>query len=845
LTFQRALVTSSERIPSVFLVLLSSVFFYGSLYAQETVVQGKVTDANSGDPIPFVNVVFKGTTTGGTTDFDGNFAIHTNQAVDSVTASYVGYNPRTKAIVRGTRQTINFQLSENVVNLQEVVIHAGENPAFEIMRNVISNKNNNDKRKLIAYEHDTYTKVEIDVDNISDELRDKTFMKKIARVMDSVERIAGDDGKPILPLLISESISKVYYRDNPRLKKEFLEKTKISGVGMEDGTMIQQLVGSSFQEYNFYQNWLNILTKEFVSPVADGWRLYYEYDLTDSLFIGDDFCYRLDFFPKSPQDLAFTGTMWITKQDWAVKQIDATMGRQANINFVEKMKIQQELERTETGAWLPVKNRVMIDVGELNQKAVGMLAKFYTSNRNFVVDKPRNIRFYEQPISMAEDVRMFEDEKYWDTLRHEPLSPTEVNVYKMIDTLRNIPVVKTYTDILKIALDGYFTAGRFDVGPYLGWVAYNNIEGLRVQAGFRTNIHFSNRIVLAGQLAYGFSDERIKYSATFRHILSRERWTTFAVRARSDIFRVGVDDNTFNDNPIWDAATRWGYFRRGYYFDDYSAAFQRELFKGFSQRVGFKYWTFNPTYNFGYYTTPGDVTSPVLDTFQSSEVIFESRYARDELFIIDDNERISMGTTRSPIYTLRYTHGFKGAFGSDFEYDKLKLTVFKTIKTGPLGVGYATIGAEYIFDTLPYPLLGLHLGNQTPIYTSVLYNLMNYGEFISDHYVSLQYRQYFEGLFLNRIPLIQKLNWRLLATTNIISGGMRQSNWDMISALDPEGEETLTAGRFENGKPYVEVGYGVENIFKFLRVDFIHRLTYLQNPGARKFGVLVSAQFQL
>jgi hypothetical protein len=670
-------------------------------------------------------------------------------------------------------------------------------------------------------------------------------MKKIARVMDSVERIAGDDGKPILPLLISESISKVYYRDNPRLKKEFLEKTKISGVGMEDGTMIQQLVGSSFQEYNFYQNWLNILTKEFVSPVADGWRLYYEYDLTDSLFIGDDFCYRLDFFPKSPQDLAFTGTMWITKQDWAVKQIDATMGRQANINFVEKMKIQQELERTETGAWLPVKNRVMIDVGELNQKAVGMLAKFYTSNRNFVVDKPRNIRFYEQPISMAEDVRMFEDEKYWDTLRHEPLSPTEVNVYKMIDTLRNIPVVKTYTDILKIALDGYFTAGRFDVGPYLGWVAYNNIEGLRVQAGFRTNIHFSNRIVLAGQLAYGFSDERIKYSATFRHILSRERWTTFAVRARSDIFRVGVDDNTFNDNPIWDAATRWGYFRRGYYFDDYSAAFQRELFKGFSQRVGFKYWTFNPTYNFGYYTTPGDVTSPVLDTFQSSEVIFESRYARDELFIIDDNERISMGTTRSPIYTLRYTHGFKGAFGSDFEYDKLKLTVFKTIKTGPLGVGYATIGAEYIFDTLPYPLLGLHLGNQTPIYTSVLYNLMNYGEFISDHYVSLQYRQYFEGLFLNRIPLIQKLNWRLLATTNIISGGMRQSNWDMISALDPEGEETLTAGRFENGKPYVEVGYGVENIFKFLRVDFIHRLTYLQNPGARKFGVLVSAQFQL
>jgi hypothetical protein len=98
--------------------------------------------------------------------------------------------------------------------------------------------------------------------------------------------------------------------------------------------MVTQFVGSSFQEYNFYQNWLNIVTKEFVSPIADGWKLYYEYDLMDSLYIGEHFCYRLDFFPKSPQDLAFTGSMWITKEDWALKRIDAAVGKQANLNFV-------------------------------------------------------------------------------------------------------------------------------------------------------------------------------------------------------------------------------------------------------------------------------------------------------------------------------------------------------------------------------------------------------------------------------------------------------------------------------------------------------------------------------
>lgn len=829
------------------ITLLLVVLTSASLKAQETIVQGKVTDATTGDPIPFVNVVFKGTSIGATTDFDGNFSIKTSQpiTVDSVIASYIGYKSRTKAIKRGIKQTLNFQLEEDVVNLQEVVIKAGENPAFEILRNVVRSKNENDKRKLKAYEYDTYTKIEIDVNNITDAMRERKFMQKISQVLDSIDRIAGDDGKPILPLLISEAVSKVYYRDDPSLKKELLLKSKINGVGMEDGTMIQQLIGSSFQEYNFYQNWLNILSKEFVSPIADGWRLYYEYDLTDSLYIGDDFCYRLDYFPKSPQELAFTGTIWITKKEWALKQIDATMGRRANINFVERLKIQQELESTEDGAWLPVKNRVLIDVGELSKVSAGMLAKFYTSNKNIVVNKPHDLRFYETPIQVAEDARLYQDDKYWDTLRHEPLSKTEVSVYKMIDTLRNIPVVKTYTDIIKIALNGYVEAGRVDLGPYLSSVAWNNIEGFRLQAGFKTNIKFSKKLVLGGQLGYGFTDERVKYIASVTNILSRQKWTTLSFRARSDLTRLGVDDENLADNPIFLAALRWGYFRRGYYMNEYRVAFQRELFKGFSQKISLRHWTFDPTYNFGYFENPSDLNSPVHDTFQTSEVAIESRYARDELFIQDDNDRISMGTTRSPVLTLRYTHGVKGVFGSDFEYDKLRFSLAKRIKTGPLGVGYATITSEYIFNTLPYPLLSLHLGNQSPLYSSITYNLMNYGEFVSDHYVSLQYRQYLEGFLLNRIPLIQKLNWRLLATTNVVMGGMRQSNRDLISKLNPDGLETLRAGYFTNSKPYVEVGYGVENIFKFLRVDFVHRLTYLNNEGARKFGVLFTAQVQL
>lgn len=812
-----------------------------AVLAQETVIRGKITDAFSGDPIPFVNVVFKGTSIGTTTDFDGNYVLRTTSPTDSLQASYIGYKPRTKVVQKGISQTINFQLEEEVTRLRDIVIMAGENPAFAVLRNVVKNKAVNDKRKLSAYEFDSYSKIEIDVDNITDKFKQKKIVSRITQVLDSIQQIAGEDGQPVLPIFISESVSKFYYRNNPELKFENIKETKISGIGFEDGSLMAQLVGASFQEYNFYKNWLNILDKDFVSPIADGWRLYYEYDLMDSLDVEGDYCYRLDFFPKSPQALAFTGTMWITKNEYAIKRIEVTVGKEANLNFIEKIKIQQELAKTEGGAWIPVKNRVLVDAGEVRDQWAGLLAKFYTSNRNIVVNEPKEPKFYEKQILLDEGyILNMNDEEHWNTLRHDPLTETEKNVYRMIDTLQHIPVVRTYIDLVKILINGYKKVGKVDIGPYLSLVAFNNIEGVRIQTGFKTNYSFSKKLSFGAQLGYGFDDERIKYSAFVQHILDRKRWTTMSIRVRSDLGRVGIDDENLADDYLFLAATRFGVFRRGYYFDESRFNFQRELIKGLSQRIAVRYNTFRPLFDFGYYTNPGDVTT-LQQSFQSAEVILESRFARDELFLQYDNERVSMGAQKWPIITLRYTRGLKGVGGSDFEYDKYRFSILKKLPMGPLGSGKATITGEYIDGTLPYPLLSFHIGNETPFYTDVIYSLMNFGEFFSDRFVSLQYRQYFEGFLLNRVPLMRKLKWRLTGLANVIYGDLRDENLAMSEPLPfPVGNSNLTIDR-----PYIELGYGVENIFKFLRVDFVHRLSYLENDRARKFGVLFTAQFKL
>ncbi|CAN5307232.1 DUF5686 family protein [soil metagenome] len=816
--------------------------------AQEIAVQGKVTDAASGDPIPFVNVIFKGLDTGSTTDFDGKFSIKTTKKADSIIISYIGYKTKVRAIKKGA-QVINIQLEEQTTHLQEIEFNSGENPAWSILRGVVKNKDINDKRKLDSYEYDSYTKTEVDVDKISEKLRNKKVMKKIAQVLDSMDRIVGEDGKAILPLFITESVSKFYYRSNPQIKSETILKTKISGVGLDDGSVVTQLVGSTFQEYNFYLNWITIINKNFVSPIADGWRAYYDYDLIDSLNVGGDFCYRIDYYPKNPLELAFTGSMWITKKNYALKQIDASIGKESNVNFIDKIRIQQELGITEAGYWLPIKNRVLADIGELSKNSAGLLAKFYTSNKNFVVNKPHNALFYDKPIAVADDAQEKEPDVYWDSVRHEPLSEAEKSVYKMIDTIKNIPIVKTYTEVFKAVVDGYYDLGQIEVGPYVRTIAYNTVEGIRLQGGFKTNTHFSKKIMYSGFAAYGFEDGKIKGGFSPQWILSRNHWTTMTLRARYDVIRLGIDEETLASNPLFLAASRWGQFRRAYYFHELYAGWQREFRRGFSGKVAGRFYDFDPTYPFGFHRIGENPNEPVYREFAATELQVEARYAKDETFLQNGNERISLGLRRWPAISIRYTHGFKGVLGSDYKYDKMRISLDKRVRMGFLGVGNFNVTYEYIWGKLPYPLLTVHLGNQSPIYSQFTYNLMNFGEFVSDESISFRYRQFFEGLLVNKIPLIQKLKWRLVGTANVIYGGLSRANQKRIAIYTPPGEPALKTNHFDIGKPYVELGYGVENIFKFFRVDFVHRLTYLDPVEGgdipRPFGILFTAQFKL
>ena len=116
-------------------VIIIAIFWLNPAISQETVIRGKVIDAESGDPIPFANVVLQGTSIGSPTDFEGYYEIKGEAASDTVVVSYIGYERKKKLYVKGIVQTINFQLLPEATSLGEFVITAGrtENPAFPIM----------------------------------------------------------------------------------------------------------------------------------------------------------------------------------------------------------------------------------------------------------------------------------------------------------------------------------------------------------------------------------------------------------------------------------------------------------------------------------------------------------------------------------------------------------------------------------------------------------------------------------------------------------------------------------------------------------------------------------------
>ena len=806
---------------------------------------GVVVDEMTSEPIEYVNIYFEGTSIGTVTDSDGYFSLSSESDQKNIVASIVGFDPKTIRIKPGQKQTLTIGLKSQLVNLDEIVIMSGENPAWAIIRQAVQYKHRHDKRELSAYEYQSYNRIEFDIDNISTKLKKRKMIKDIWDGLDSASLEKNNKGNAILPIFLSESVSRYYVKNDPFARREEVQKTKVSGVAVEDGSMISQLVGTAYQDYNFYQNWLRFLEKEFISPISDSWKVYYDYEILDTLLVGEKLCYELSVFPNRAQDPAFNGTIWITSDDFALKKLDLSIDKATNLNFIEKIVIQQELDRSESGHWLPLKTSLVVDVSDIGENTASFLLKVDNATSDWKVNDVKDKKFYANEVLLAEDFGIYGPD-YWQNARPASLSASQLNTYKVIDTLVQIPRVRSYVEFVKLATTGYWRRGKVDIGPYLYSYAYNNFEGNAFRLGMKTNEYFHDKITLRGYAGYGTLDETWKYGFTGSYIISRKPWSEFSIHSSQDVEQVGINSEELIDNNyIFYAATRWQTFRRPYYIRDNSFSIQTEPTKGLTHKLTLRHQFYDPQYPFYYYENPGHQDSKLKSDISAPTVKFSTRWARDEMFLQDGNERVSLGPRRSPVIQFDYTYGFRDVLDGDFEFHKIQLEFMQKLRLGGLGESRYKLKGGYIFGQLPYLLLENHIGNESMFYTTGAFNTMNYFEFVSDKYASFHYQHFFQGLLMNKIPLMNRLKWRLLATANVLYGSLSEKNIEIVSPVDLEGNPIPGFNYLDPNIPYVELGYGIENIFKIIRVDGVHRLTYRDSPMAQKFTLKFSLQFKL
>ncbi|HEY9341272.1 MAG TPA: DUF5686 family protein [Hanamia sp.] len=825
-----------------------------NLSQAQTVVNGFVKDASTMQPLSFVSVYFEDGK-GVLTDRDGSYSIDIKSAKGkTLTFSYVGYKKVVKQITPGKEQQINVNL-EPGKELAEIVIKTRKrgkyrnrnNPAVQLIDLVIENKNKNRITSYDFVQYQQYEKLALSLVNKSEKLMKSRILKNYKFVLENVDTTT-IEGKSLLPIYISEKLSDRYLKKDPEKNKTVvLAEKKVNYGSFLDNEGINQYMNRLYADVNIYDNNITILNAQFLSPIADGGPTFYRYFIRDTVVIDGVKLIQLYFTPKNPNDLIFRGTMYITLDgNYGVQKINMTISKNANLNWTRELRINQDFERAGDGRYHVAKSTMSAEFSLTKNASGGLFGERMVWYRNYLTGTPAPDSIYNEEDVVIKNNSEKAD-SFWIAMRPaNALSRVEAKAYYNIDSLRNMKSFKRLGDVVTLLFSGYLEAGKWEFGNTNTFYSFNPVEGFRLKIGGRTTTKLSNSFYLNSYLAYGFKDEKLKYllgaTYSFNHKsvysyplnylkLSYQHETTIPGQ---ELLYV-QEDNFF-------LSFKRGNNNKWLYNKYFKGEYVKEFGKNLSYNFTFKNWSQAPA---------GDVIfqkvadNNLVNNITTSELSGTLRWAPKEQFYQGKEFRIPI-INKYPVFSLRFTQGIKGLLNGEYNYQDFYLRSDKRFYLSQLGYVDATLEGGYIFGKLPFPLLTLHRANQTYGFQDNSYNMMNFLEFVSDRFAASNLDFYFNGFFLNKIPLIKKLKLREVATFKILYGGIRDENNPNINSellkfpTDSMGQPTT----FALGKtPYIEVSVGLANIFKLVRVDLVKRMTYLDNPGVVKLGVRTRIRF--
>ncbi len=823
------------------LILIPFLIFSFELFSQTKIIRGVVKDVHSDERIPFASLQFKKAGSGKLTDSAGQFVLTLDRwPQDTLEVTYVGYQDYllpidSNFISRDSNGVIVVTISmERGKYASEVVVKRKIDRGLLMWRRIVRKKPVNDRYRFNNFSYELYNKLELDIKNLNKEkMQQAKLLKNFKFVFDNIDT---SDGVPVLPVYLTETISDYYYQKDPKKRREIIKASKTIGVNNES---VSKLLGGMDQNVNFYSNFIPVFDKQFISPISDNGDNYYKYRVLDSQFVAGRRLIHMTFTPKRKGENTFEGDFWIHDSTFAVQKMNLRLSKEANINFVEQLSLIQEYKLLSDSTWFLYKDKFVVDISPLGGSKLSFIGRKTTTYENIILNDQSVVKELSKNKILEEtiltDTAKDKPDEFWQQSRHEELSKTEAGVYKMVDTLLQLPAFKRTRDLIYFLGVGYYNIGNFEIGPWYNWATYNSQEGFRLRWDIGTNKYFSKKWFLHAYAAYGFGDEKFKYKMDAMYLINKNPRSYINVSYKKDIdYGQTYYDEISQDNIFALAIRKSGVPIKFLMVDEKKIDFYKQTQSGFSALITGMHKSFEPLKNL----PPKDMFASSLKdgNLITAEVSIKLRYAFLEKYLESTFNRISLGSVY-PIVELKYTKGLSNVFSSGFDYSRLSAGVSHYKKIAPFGSIYYNVFAGQTFGTLPYMLLDIAPGNEIYYYNKYAFNLMNRYEFIHDKYAGVNFEHNIGNGIFRFIPLLKKLKFRQFYSARGLWGKLSDAN---TAFNTPVG----AAFPFQslNGKTYLEVGTGVDNILKLFRVDFVWRVlpTPLPEQRSKRFGIFGS-----
>ncbi|HSU29215.1 MAG TPA: DUF5686 family protein [Chitinophagaceae bacterium] len=805
----------------------------GPAFSQKKILTGVIRDAHSEEVVPFASVSFKNTTVGKLSDSSGLFSFYLSAwPSDTLEITCVGYQPR-RFYINPLKDSIQMNvIFERGTFNEGIRVRSKVNKGLFVWKKIVEHKPEHDRSRLDNFAYELDNKLELDLKNIN---FTKLLKLKVLKPIEDLlkENMDSSEGIKYLPVYFTEALSDYYFQNKPLKRREVIKGIKLTGKMDES---VKKSMGGMNQIVNVYNNFIPVIDKQFVSPVSVNGDSYYNYRVADTQVVNNNRYYHLVFTPKHRGTNTFEGDCWVQVGSFAIQKMNLRLGKDANINFLETLSLIQEFKQINDSTWFLAKDKFVADITPV-KNAAGFIGRKTTTYRNIRINDTSVIRELEKnkiaeeiiPLPGSDD----RTTEFWDSTRHEELTRTERGVIRMMDTLSNSPRFQQLTKKLTFIGTGYLDVGKFQIGPWYNWISSNSWEGTRLRFDLGTNKKFNEKFRLHAYLAYGFKDKRFKGMGEIFYLPSKHPRTYLWAGIKDDMDYGQSNYGSVSQDNVFGLAFRKNNVPiKKIRINEKSFEFFRETLPWMSTLLVLTHRAWTPLRNL----IPADSFKTTLpgNPLTTFEVSLRLRFAYLETFIESNFYRSSMGSAY-PIGEFWFTRGIKGVFNSRYSYTKIYGNISDYFSIPPLGgISWSIYGGK-TFGTLPYPMLDIAPGNELYYYSGSAFNMMNRWEFIHDKYAGISVEHHIgNGIF----RLLPKLKWRQFWTVKTLWGSLSAAN-KKLNFKQGNTFQTL------DGKTYMELGTGIDNIFHVFRIDFIWRPfpSTLSKEGDKSFGVFGSFRF--